>query len=81
VVDDGRKRRLSFKERQELDGLPAVIEQIEADIAKLHGEMAEPAFYQQAGEVIAKEQARLKLLDGQLLAAYERLEVLDGLKE
>lgn len=81
IVADGRKRRLSFKERQELDGLPAVIEQIEADIVALHRDMAQPAFYQQAGELIAREQARLKLLDGQLSAAYERLEVLEELKD
>ena len=54
------KRRLSFKERQELDALPATIEKYDAEIAALHREMADPQFYQQPGAKIAEEQARLK---------------------
>jgi ABC transport system ATP-binding/permease protein len=66
------KRRLTFKERQELDALPANIENYEAEIAALHREMAEPSFYQKPGPQIAAEQARLKRLEEQLAAAYHR---------
>ncbi|MDX1946107.1 MAG: ATP-binding cassette domain-containing protein [Pirellulaceae bacterium] len=65
-------RKLSYKERQELTALPATIERCEADIAALHGEMAEPKFYQKPGPEIAAAQARLKALDEQLAAAYAR---------
>ena len=71
------KRRLTFKERQELDALPATIEKCEAEIAALHREMAEPQFYQQPGTQIAAEQARLKQLEEQLAAAYQRWEELE----
>jgi ATP-binding cassette subfamily F protein uup len=72
-------RRLSFKERQELDSLPGNIEKYDAEIAALHREMAEPQFYQQPGTQIAAEQARLKQLEEQLSAAYHRWEALERL--
>jgi ATP-binding cassette subfamily F protein uup len=72
-------RRLSFKERQELESLPATIERCEAEIDALHQQMALPEFYQQPGTRIAEEQARLKLLEEQLAAAYERWEELEQL--
>lgn len=70
-------RKLSFKERQELDGLPAIIEKYDAEIAALHREMADPQFYQQPGAQIAAEQARLKQLEEQLAQAYHRWEELE----
>ena len=75
------KRRLTFKERQELESLPATIEQSEAMIDDLHRAMAEPQFYQQPGARIAEEQARLKALEETLAAAYERWAALDELNK
>ena len=43
------KRRLSFKQQQELLELPATIERLESQIAELHDEMAQPDFYRQSG--------------------------------
>jgi ATP-binding cassette subfamily F protein uup len=73
------QRRLSFKERKELESLPATIEQCEAEIDMLHREMAAPDFYQQPGERIAQESTRLKRLEVQLAAAYLRWEELEHL--
>ncbi len=72
-------RKLSFKERRELDALPAAIENLETAIAELHRQMAEPQFYQQPGTQIAAEQLRLKQLEEQLTSAYERWEQLEPL--
>ncbi len=77
-VGGPERRRLSYKEQQELAGLPAAIEQLEQQIQALHERMAQPEFYQQAGPQIAAESARLQELDEQLIAAYERLETLDS---
>jgi ATP-binding cassette subfamily F protein uup len=71
------KRRLSFKERKELDCLPAAIEKYEAEIAAIHVQMGEPQFYQQPGPQIAAEQARLKSLEDQLAVGYQRWEELE----
>lgn len=73
-----RKRRLSYKEQQELADLPNKIEKLEADIATLHETFAQPQFYQQAKEQIAAEQARLKTLEEQLVNAYSRWEALES---
>lgn len=74
-------RRLTYKERQELDALPTTIEQCEADISTLHNAMAQPGFYQQPDEQIAEENARLKSLEERLVAAYARWELLDALEK
>lgn len=76
-----RKRRLSYKEKLELEGLPSKIEQTEAAIGKLHEVMASPTFYQQGGDAIAKEQAKLKTLETELATAYQRWEELEPLAE
>ena len=70
------KRRLTYKEQQELAGLPASIEKLENDLATLHRTMAEPNFYQQPGERIAREQKRLKDVENRLANAYVRWEEL-----
>ena len=75
------KRRLSYKEQRELDGLPAVIEKLEADVAKYHQQMAESSFYQQPREKITKTQAELKELEAKLTAAYARWEELEKMIE
>jgi ATP-binding cassette subfamily F protein uup len=72
------KRRLTYKEQQELAALPAMIEQLEAELAELHRAMVQPDFYKRSGEQIAAEQARLKDLDSQLATAYERWEELES---
>jgi ATP-binding cassette subfamily F protein uup len=77
----GKKRKLSFKEKKELDELPGKIERWETDIAALHEQMAAPAFYQQPREKIAAEQARLETLGQQLANAFARWEELEQLAE
>jgi ATP-binding cassette subfamily F protein uup len=76
--DKPPKRRLTYREQQELTSLPATIEQLEAQIAALHDAMARPDFYQQPGERIAAEQSRLKEFNAQLTSAYERWEELES---
>ncbi len=72
-----RKRRLSYKEQQELAALPARIEQLETDVSDLHQTMAEPEFYRQPGDQIARTKSLLDDLESQLGAAYERWEILE----
>ena len=74
-----QKRRLTYKEKEELKTLPAKIEEIEVQLQQLHNDMAQPTFYQQPGERIAQEQARLKSLEAELAVVYERWEALEQL--
>ena len=72
-----RKRRLTFKEQQELAALPGLIERLEADVAALHAAVAAPEHYRQPRDMIAAEQARLRELEERLQTAYARWEALE----
>lgn len=71
-------RRLSFKEKHELEKLPAKIEQLETQIAELHDTMADPDYYKQPGALQAANQTQLSELEQQLAHAFERWEELEA---
>ncbi len=76
-----KPRKLSYKEKRELEGLPESIEQLESEIAAIHEKMADPEFYQQGGEAIANVQEQLNQLNQQLEQAYQRWESLEQIAE
>jgi ATP-binding cassette subfamily F protein uup len=75
------KRRRSYKEKLELESLPARIAELDAEIAKLHAAMAEPGFFTQPSASIAQKTTQLKDFDRHLAAAYARWEELEELEE
>ena len=77
TVSDGCKRKRTYKERQEFEAIPANIERIEANLETLHAEMASPGYYQQPGDKIAQGQSRLKQLEAELAATYQRWDELE----
>lgn len=76
-----RRRTLTYKEQRELESLPGRIETLESEQAMLYQRLSDPTFYQQAGSEIAGAQGRLKEVEQELEAAYQRWEVLEALKE
>jgi ATP-binding cassette subfamily F protein uup len=76
VAKDG-KRKLKFKEQQELAAIPSLIEQLEQGIAGMHEQMGQPAFYQQPSDAIVEAQQQLKEIEAQLAAAYQRWQELE----
>ena len=75
---DGPKKKRSFKEQRELESLPAVIESLETETAALHATMAEPGYFRQPGDVLARDQARLRDLESRLAEAFSRWESLEA---
>lgn len=75
------KRKLSYNDQRELNGLPAKIEKLEAATSELHAVMADGEFYKQPADEIAAKQAELKKLEQQLATAYERWEELEAATE
>jgi len=71
-----KRAKLSFKEQRELDGLPARIEALEAEQAKLAAELADPTIYGDGGARAAAVQQRHAQIHEELLAAMERWEAL-----
>ncbi len=74
-------RRLTFKEKYELERLPSKIEALEAEQARLHADMADPDFYRNSGDKIAPATSRLAEIEAQLKAAYGTWEELETIKE
>ena len=72
------QRKLTFKERAELDALPSRIEALEAEQAQWHARLADPAFYRQAGADIAAARERSGNLTTELENAYRRWEELES---
>ena len=67
-------KKMSFKEKHELEKLPSQIEQYEAEQRSIHAKMAEPAYFKKAQSQIVKDQRRLSDLDNLLVQSYARLE-------
>ncbi len=75
-----KARRLSWKEGKELESLPLRIEELETRQAELHALMADPAFYQDAGDRVATAKDELATVTADLTRTYERWEELEGLE-
>ena len=73
------KNKLSYKLQRELDTLPATIEKLEDDKAKLEASLSDPETYQQGESALAALQSDYKKTDDELTAAYERWEELEAL--
>ena len=72
------KKKLSFKEKREMEELPARIERMEAEQEALHARIASPEFYKEPADAIARALARIDELKGSLHDAYARWDYLDS---
>jgi ATP-binding cassette subfamily F protein uup len=69
---DAAPRKLSFNEQREFESLPARIQALEAEQARLQGEAASPDFYKEPRERIEQVLARIEALGPELEAAIAR---------
>jgi ATP-binding cassette subfamily F protein uup len=72
------KKKLSFKEKRELEDLPKRIERMEAEQEALHARIASPEFYKEPPDAIAAALARVDELKSSLHDAYARWDELDA---
>jgi ATP-binding cassette subfamily F protein uup len=80
VAKAAKSRKLTNKERAELEGLPALIETLEAEQAELTAKLADPAFYQKDPGAVAGVKARLLESEQAHAAAFDRWAELDALR-
>jgi len=71
-------RRLSYKERRELEALPGRIELLEAEQSRLHTAISDAEFYQQPKAKIAATMERLEAVTSEIEACYRRWEFLEA---
>jgi ATP-binding cassette subfamily F protein uup len=74
-----RPRKLTFKEQRELEKMPYIIEELEAEKRALFETLSDPALYKGAGDEISGYKARLDELERDLEQAYARWERLEDL--
>jgi ATP-binding cassette subfamily F protein uup len=71
-------KKLSYNEQRELERLPSLIENLEAEQRALSARIASPEFYREAPAEIAAALARLEALQQELVTAYARWDALDS---
>jgi len=67
-----KTRKLSNKERAELEALPKTIERLEAEQNQITDTLADPAFFKKGGAEVAKATGRLQAIAAELPALYAR---------
>jgi ATP-binding cassette subfamily F protein uup len=73
------RARLSYKEQRELQGLPALIEALEAEQAQLQQQLADPRIWQPGSGVDAVAlRQRCDAIEEELMSALERWEILES---
>jgi ABC transport system ATP-binding/permease protein len=77
-----RARKLSFKEKRELEVLPETIDTLETEQASIHEQMADPEIYKtDNGALISQMKERLEDVEIELETAYKRWEELDQIPD
>jgi ATP-binding cassette subfamily F protein uup len=72
------KAKLSYKEQLEFDALPARIQALEAEQARLQASVGAPDFYKEPADVIAKTLERVAAIEPELDAVLQRWDALDS---
>jgi len=78
---DQQRRKLSFKDKHDLDTLPARMEALQRDITKLQAILADPGLYARDRAAFDKASAAMTKAQGELSAAEDRWLELEILKE
>lgn len=67
----------SYKEQKELESLPGLIEQLEAEQTGIHAELADADIYRNNPELVKSHQQLLAEIESELMLALERWEALE----
>jgi len=69
-------KKMSFKDKHDMEKLPEQIEKLEAEQRGIHHKMTDGEYFKKPQKQIANDQLRLKELDELLVKSYARLEDL-----
>lgn len=76
-----QSRKLSFKENQELETLPGLIDSLESERESLFKIMADPDFYKEDGDRVSKSKTRIEDIEKEMANAYTRWELLEAIRK
>jgi ATP-binding cassette subfamily F protein uup len=74
-------KKLSYKEKRELELLPALIETLDAELSALQQQVNDPQFFRQSAENTQHTLNQLNETESKLAHAYERWELLEALNQ
>ncbi len=80
-LSSGSSKKLSYKEKRELELLPALIETLDAELSALQQQVNDPQFFRQSAESTQKTLNLLHETESKLAHAYERWEQLEALNQ
>lgn len=72
------QRKLSFKEKRELEEIPSKLESLEAEQQTILQQISDPNFYKQDGKLVTQTNVRLAEIEQQIASLYKRWEELDS---
>jgi ATP-binding cassette subfamily F protein uup len=73
-----KQSKMSYKDKRELDSLPALIENLETEQDALQQAMSDVEFFKQQSDAITQATSRLEEIEAALLEAYDRWERLEA---
>ena len=73
-----KQKKLSYKEQRELDALPVLIAQLEAEQKAISAQLTDPDSYKQKPEELQRLNKRFAALDIELMDALEKWELIEG---
>jgi ATP-binding cassette subfamily F protein uup len=74
----GKPRKLSFKEQRELEGMEAQIHAVEAEVARIEGLFADPAYFRKHAAQVNQLTHELEAAKEKITKLYSRWEQLDA---
>ena len=72
------RRKRGYKEQRELDALPALIDKLESEQARLVAAMADPAYFTRDRAAIAADEREQARVAGEIERAYARWQALEA---
>ncbi len=80
-LSSNSSKKLSYKEKRELELLPALIETLDTELSALQQQVNDPQFFRQSAEYTQKALNQLHETESKLAHAYERWEQLEALNQ
>ncbi|HSY30271.1 MAG TPA: ATP-binding cassette domain-containing protein, partial [Burkholderiaceae bacterium] len=78
VAPAAKQKKLSYKEQRELDELPVLIAKLEAEQKSISEQLTDPDLYKRKPEEVKRLNERFAELDGLLMEALEKWEVIEA---
>lgn len=78
AINKTSANKLSFKEAQELEGLPDKIEALETELSNINASLADPDIYRDRPQDVQKLQAKLASVETELSQVLARWELLES---